>query len=189
MHQFAVALGALRARHTLEVGVEVQILLDGEVLVQTEALRHVAQGGLHRQGIQCGIQVQHMDAAGIGHQQAGGQAHQGGLAGPVRADQPGHPPRLDGEAHPVECLDGAPARSEGQGQVAGFQHRTHFASLQGSEPVAGSIWSRRMATLAGMPRRNCSWPSHTKMRAWYTRLARTSVVSTAFGVNSALGET
>ena len=73
-------------RHAVQVGVEVEILLHRQVLVETELLRHVAQEILH------GLRLRrHIDPGDrelpcrLRHQPAD-QAHERRLAGTIRAD-------------------------------------------------------------------------------------------------------
>ncbi len=112
VQQFGVASAPFGGQHPLQVGVQIQVLLDAQVLVQAEALRHVADRGLHRQRLAAHVQTQHPQFAGIGPQQAGGQPHQGGFAGAIRADQAGDPARRDRQADAVQGLDDPAAAGE-----------------------------------------------------------------------------
>ena len=50
----------------MQVGVKVQVLLNGEVFVQAELLRHVADASLNLVGMGGDIDIQHPQFAGIG---------------------------------------------------------------------------------------------------------------------------
>ena len=77
----------LRSVHLVQVGEEGQVLIDAEVAVQAELLRHVADAGLD--GLRLGAQVvaQHLGPAGGDIEQASQQAQRGGLARAVRPHQ------------------------------------------------------------------------------------------------------
>src|SRR3569832_1021135 len=159
--------------YALQVGIEVEVLLYAEILVEVEVLRHVAECSLHREGLAGGIQAERADAAGVGHQQPGRQTQQSGLARPVRPDQPGHHAGADGEAHAIQRLRALVAGSEGPGQANRLQDRrsvhdgvAYLLSAQGAAPCAGGAWSSGMVTVAGMPRRSSPCPSQTNTRAW-----------------------
>ena len=68
VHQFLVARRPRLTRQTLQVGVEVQVLLYREVLVEAETLGHVTDGGLNPQGIAVGIETEHVHRACVGAQ-------------------------------------------------------------------------------------------------------------------------
>ena len=82
------ALAAQRRRHLEQVGVEADVLVDGELLVEAEPLRHVAQIRLRRFRIGHRVDAVDHDRAGIRPHHAREHAHGRGLAGAVRPDQP-----------------------------------------------------------------------------------------------------
>ena len=86
----------------MQVGEQVEVLGDAQVLVQAEALRHVADRRMRLRGIGRHVVAEHIDAAARGAQQAGDQAQQRGLAGAVRPDQAGDHPWLDRGRHTVQ---------------------------------------------------------------------------------------
>lgn len=76
-------------RHTVQVCVEVKILLYGQVLVEAEFLRHIAEQVLHRLRSLRDIKARHMQAAvRLGHEPAD-EPHQRRLARTVRPHESG----------------------------------------------------------------------------------------------------
>ncbi len=118
VHQLAVARRAGRFRHPLEIGIEVEVLLDREILVEAEALRHVADRALHCQRMGRRVHVQHADAAAVRQEQAGGQAHQRRLAGAVGADQAGDHAAMQLQAHVAQGLHHPRAGAEALADAA-----------------------------------------------------------------------
>jgi hypothetical protein len=92
----------------LQVGVEVEVLLHRQVFIEAKALWHVTDAALNLQRLGAGILAEHRDAAAIGKQQAGSQAHERRLAGAVRADEAAHPAVPNAKADLVERLNDAP---------------------------------------------------------------------------------
>ena len=80
---------ARRGGDAVQIGVEVEVFLDGQVLVQPESLRHVTDAGLHALRIDGHVDAQYLQLAGGGGQQAGSQPNERGLAGAVGPDQSG----------------------------------------------------------------------------------------------------
>ena len=79
-----LALGLADAE---EIGVEADVLVDGEIFVETEALRHVAERVLGALGIADDIAAGDGCLACIGRHDAGQHAQGGRLACAVRTDQ------------------------------------------------------------------------------------------------------
>ncbi len=73
----------------LQVGVEGEVFLHREVFVQAEALRHVAYVALDGCRMVAGVVAEDTHRTLLWQQQAGGQAHQGGLARTIGAQQAG----------------------------------------------------------------------------------------------------
>src|SRR5690606_19581085 len=74
-------------RELVEPRDEVEVLPDREVLVEREALRHVADLALDQVGLGPDIVAEHLAAAGIGAEQAADHPDRGRLAGTVRAEE------------------------------------------------------------------------------------------------------
>ncbi len=123
----------------MEVGVEVEVLLNGEVLVEPELLRHVADAVLHRLRVAGDVDAEHVEVAAVGRQQPGDQADERRLAGAVGADQRRQPAVLDGERDVVERRDGlAGLALEALADVAAGDGGTggvHFAAVAGWSAV------------------------------------------------------
>ena len=181
--QLVVAFGPSITGHTLQVGVQVQVLLHAQVLVEPEALRHVADIGLHGQGFADCIDGEHAQAAPVRGEQAGAEPHEGGFAGAVRADQAGDPVGADGAADPVQGGQPLLSHREGLDHLLDHQGRRGLELRPGRrgrgfghEPGCGSGPQGEAGTdsggapgcrvtVTGMPRRSSCWGSQTKMRA------------------------
>ena len=181
--ELVVAFGPSITGLTLQVGVQVQVLLHAQVLVQPEALRHVADIGLHGQGFADCVDGEHPQAAPVRGEQAGAEPHEGGFAGAVRADQAGDPVGADGAADPVQGGQPLLTHREGFDQILDYQGRRGLQLRPGRrgrgfghEPGCGSGPQGEAGTdsggapgcrvtVTGMPRRSSCWGSQTKMRA------------------------
>jgi hypothetical protein len=78
---------ALVPRHFVQVSIEAQVFLHRKVAIQAEALRHVTDAGLDLFFAALDRETRHRGRALAGGQDAGQEAHGGGLAGAIRADQ------------------------------------------------------------------------------------------------------
>ena len=78
------------------------VLPAGQVLVDGGVLPGQADGAAHRIGLGDHVVAEHRGAARVGAQDGGEDAHDGGLARPVRAEQTEHRARLDLERDAVE---------------------------------------------------------------------------------------
>ena len=134
---------ALGSRHPVEVGVEAEVLLDREVGVEAEALRHVGDAVLDRLGVAGDRDAGEDRVAGGGPQHAGEHAQRRGLAGAVRPDEAEQLAAADLEA---QILDRGQL-AEAAGEPLGADHRPvgHWALSRG----ASTGTSRR--TSAGSP--------------------------------------
>ena len=82
------ALDRLAAlRHGVDPRDEVEVLLDGQVLVQAEALGHVADLALDRRGLAQDVEAEAGAAAAVRRQQAAEHPDRGGLAAAVGAEE------------------------------------------------------------------------------------------------------
>jgi hypothetical protein len=116
-HQPPIALAALAGGDAVQVGVEVEVLLHAQVVVQAEALGHVADAVLHRLRVGRHVDAEHAQLAFIGAHQAGHQAQQRGLAGAVGADQRGEGAGGYFERHVVERAYGCLRRLDREALV------------------------------------------------------------------------
>ncbi len=89
----------------MEVGVKVHVLLNRQVLVEAELLRHVADAVLHRLRVPGDVDAEHGEVAAVGGEQAGDQADERRLAGAIGADQRRQPAMLDSQRDVVEGGD------------------------------------------------------------------------------------
>ena len=96
-HELRIAITALLGGDSVQIGVEIEIFLHGEVFIQAEALRHVADARLDLLRIGRHVDAENLQFARFGAQQPGRQPQQGGLAGAVGTDQRGQGARADGE--------------------------------------------------------------------------------------------
>ncbi|SUZ93547.1 uncharacterized protein METZ01_LOCUS46401, partial [marine metagenome] len=82
-------------------GPEADILGDREVLVEAGRMAQQRHSSAHRPtlGAGCEVVAEHRHRAGLGGQEAGAEAQQGGLAGPVGALQQDGLARLDAQIH------------------------------------------------------------------------------------------
>jgi len=92
----------LGARDAVEARVKVQVLLDGQVFVQPEPLRHVGDARLHLLRVRGGVDVQDADLSSVRDHQPRDQADEGGLAGSVRTDQRRQLGVPDVQGHAIE---------------------------------------------------------------------------------------
>ena len=124
----AVSARALRAHDAEQVGVEIHVLLHGQVAVQPEALRHVADLVLHRLRFARHVVARHARAAFARVDQAAEHAQRGGLP---RAVRPHQAEDLAPRHRQVQLVHGR-QRAEAPGQVAGFDDRLRIGSRQSS---------------------------------------------------------
>ena len=82
-----VARGAARVAHAVEPRDEFQVLAHRKILIQAEALRHVADLALDLVGVAADVVAEAGALAAVGRQQAAEHADGGGLAGAVGAEE------------------------------------------------------------------------------------------------------
>ena len=154
----------------VHVGVEVQVLLDGQVLVQAEPLRHVADAGLDLLRVGGDVDAQHLQLAGVGRHQPGGQADERRLAGAVRPDQGRERAAAGLERDAVERLhDFARLAAERLADVAADagpagSSVTAIMVAGASADLPAPLVASARCTVAGMPSRSSSAGSFTNTR-------------------------
>lgn len=89
-HEMRPATLTRFVRHALQVGVEGEILGHGEVFVQAETLRHVADARLDGERVTHSIMTEHGHLALVRDQQPGGDAQERGLASAIRPHEACH---------------------------------------------------------------------------------------------------
>jgi hypothetical protein len=116
LQQLAGAALALGPVQVVQAPDHDQVFPAGEVLVDRGGLAgqadHLPHGGWLAHHVPAG----HLGVAGVGAQQGGQDAHGGGLAGAVGAEQPQDAAGWDGQGHLLQGLDVA----EGLGQSLGL---------------------------------------------------------------------
>jgi len=65
MHQFLIECRTLRFGNSLQIGIQIQVLLHAQVFIQTEALRHIADRRLNLERLFDNIDIQRVDASFI----------------------------------------------------------------------------------------------------------------------------
>jgi hypothetical protein len=174
-----VALAAFLARYAVQVGVEVEVLLHAQVLVQAESLRHVADPVLDLLRGAGDVDAEHVQRPAAELDQAAGGTDQRRLAGAVGADEGGQRAARDLEGDAVErddrllrLLDDEALAEVGalDGDIVGDGHGDvrlarcgscgyDFGGGADAAPARVSMW-----TVAGMPSRSVSFGSSTKTR-------------------------
>ncbi len=95
-------LGGFQA---LQIGIEVEVFLNGEIFIKTEALRHIADHLLNGRGRLPHVQAQHPNLSRTGQEQGGGKADQRGLARAVRPEQAGDAALLNAHIDALERIN------------------------------------------------------------------------------------
>ena len=97
----ARALRASRVGYFEQIGIEADVLVDGQILIKPEPLRHVAEMLLAALGVRDHIDAVDDDAAAVWLHHARQHAHRRGLAGAVGPDQAENLAAIDGETQAV----------------------------------------------------------------------------------------
>ena len=82
------ALGALAHRQAAQIGVQAQVLLYGQVLVETEALGHVADRCVEPLGMLRRVEAENLERSLLGYDEASHDPDERRLACPVGSDNP-----------------------------------------------------------------------------------------------------
>ena len=98
------AVVALLNSSTEEGGKKLQVLTDGQVLIEGETTRHIPYPTTNLRHLPHNVIAVHLSCPLVGKQQGREDAEQSGLACPVRPYQAKHLALTDGERHLVECL-------------------------------------------------------------------------------------
>ena len=167
--------GQVRARlpgDAEQVRVEDHVLFHGQVLVQPEALRHVADLVLHRLRFARHVVARHARAALARVHQAAQHAQRGRLARAVRTHQPEDLALRHRQVEMVHRRQFA----EALGQAAGFDDGL---SITGSSTISASAGMFDFSSRPGFS---------TSILMRYTSFTRSCCVWICFGVNSACEE-
>src|SRR5882672_10587176 len=162
--------GADASRDAVQPGVEAQVLVHGEVLVQAEALGHVADALLDPLRLGGEVVAHHRPAAAAGVEDPAQHADGGRLAGAVRPQHSEDLAVVDAER---DVLDGDEL-AEAAGELLGDDDRVGSGGgFRGAHRRASLGWAvRSMLATAGTPACSSSRGSSTSIRTRTTRLAR-----------------
>ena len=156
------ALVARFAHHATQIGVQRQVFEHGEVFVEAEALRHVADGVMQAQRVLDRVEAADRGLAASWRQKPRQQPHERGFARAVRPDDAGYLSRADRKAQRIER--GRRIRGEALGQVLNDRERLlhgQFLLATGVPSFAGGS----VTTVTGMPWRKKPVSSSTTMRS------------------------
>ena len=115
-----------RLGHLVQIGVEVDVLADGEIAVQAEALRHVGDPVLDPFGVRRDARAPHQRISRAGPQDAGQHAERGGLARAVRPHQPEQLAGGDVEGEARHRREVAESPREAAQRDRGLRHASAF---------------------------------------------------------------
>jgi hypothetical protein len=102
-----------------QAGHKLQVLRAGHGRLHRRVLAGQADHLADAAGLGRGVDARHPKHALVGTQQGGDRAHEGGLAGAVRSQEGGHPPRLGHQVEPVQGPHVAEALGEAYGLDGG----------------------------------------------------------------------
>ena len=180
-----VPAAALGHRNAVQIGIQVEILLNREILVQAKALGHVADAPLH--GLRTGRNLlpEHRERPRIRAHQRADHAQKRGLSGAVRPHKRGNHAAADLEVNAAQSLHGAAVgHPERLSEILSVNACSH--DTPGALPHPQGALFR--TTVAGCPSLSASEGSSTNTLTSYTKLVRNSSVCTLLGVNSATEE-
>ena len=119
--KFACALGGSIARQAIDAGVEIHVLSDGEVFVQAELLRHVADVASNLGSILANVHAENAAGALCRLQQSAERLDDGGLARAVGAEKSEEFTFPHFEANVADRSE----RAEANGEMVGCNHGRH----------------------------------------------------------------
>src|SRR5580704_15560560 len=134
-----------RLGHAVQVGVEAQVLLPGQVVVQGGVLEHQADVAAHGVPFLCDIVARHPGGTRGGIRQGAQDLDRGGLAGAVRAEKPERLPGSDLEIDAADGLDLAVLLGQ-RADRDGLRHT--YASCPASSSSAARIRYRALRVSA-----------------------------------------
>ncbi len=123
-------------RHPVEIGVQIHVLLDGQILVQAKFLRHITDPALDLRCILHRIQPQYLQTAPGGIHESADQPHGGGLPRPVRPDQRRHPALFGPKVNAFQGMGSSLLIVEQLVQALGLDH----PFSHGSAPCRSLRW-------------------------------------------------
>jgi hypothetical protein len=102
LEQLVRAGARVLAGHVVELADHLEVLEAGQVLVHGRVLAREADAGSERRGLLHDVEAGDAGAATVGLEQRGQDAHRGGLAGTVGAQQAEDAPGPGGEVHATQ---------------------------------------------------------------------------------------
>src|SRR4051812_2498492 len=186
----------LPLRYTVHPRDEVEVLLDRKVLVQAEALRHVADFALDRRGVAPQVVAQARTFAVVGCQQPAQHADRRRLAAAVRSEESEDGAAFDANGEVVDDgatavafgeavhVDGSAALAVGGGGANGRRawRRGHRLPRRRAHCARAAS-----ATSTGNPGCSAGFGAFGRASTRKTRFARFSRLYITGGVNSACG--
>ena len=128
---------------------EEEVLLDRQVLVERELLRHVADFALDARAVAPHVEAEHRPLAGVGRQQAADQADRRRLAGAVGAEE----------------ADDLARRDPQRDMVDGDDSVERFGEAGNVDDVHGRLRGRSTSTIwPGCNRSATSWAGRASTR-------------------------
>src|SRR5229473_684642 len=171
-HQSRIAVTPLVGSDSMQIGVEVEIFLDAEILVQPESLRHIANLRLDLLRIGGNVDAENTQITGISGHQSGSQTHERGLPRSIWSDQRGERAAPDLEGHVIErprdyaFVTGKRLMDiiayKGRRELSGRTHCWPRATTPMPESGSGGLSFVGRYTVAGEPRWSWSDGSFTK---------------------------
>ena len=152
---FEQLLGTLLSFSVLDsekVGIETDVFIYGEVLVQAESLRHVTESAFGAFWIVNNVAAGNSDVARVRRHNSGKHAQCGCFARAVRTDKAENLSGTDIETERVDCAHTGESLGESIDYDCGLGPDVHFFTGCGEDECAsGSTVSSVMCASAGMP--------------------------------------
>src|SRR5216683_3992952 len=171
-HQSRITVAPLVGSDSMQIGVEVEIFLDAEILVQPESLRHIANLRLDLLRIGGNVDAENTQITGISGHQSGSQTHERGLPRSIWSDQHGERAAPDLEGQVIErprdyaFVTGKRLMDiiayKGRRELSGRTHCWPRATTPMPESGSGGLSFVGRYTVAGEPRWSWSDGSFTK---------------------------
>jgi hypothetical protein len=156
LHEAGIALRAVAFADTVQIGIEVEILLHGQVFVEAEALRHIADAILDGLRLAHAIEAQHFERAHAWRDEPAGEAYQRRLACAVRPHERGQRAFLGTEGDIVQRMhDFARVALEIALQVAPVENECSFLA-HGRRRMLGTATTKKFPRGDTEPRRYLS---------------------------------
>ena len=137
--QFEGSRFALGPLHSEQIGIEANVLIHHEVFVQSEPLRHIAEGVLGALRITNYVEAANHRRAGIGRHDPGKQAQGSCLSCPVRAYQAEDFPRAHIKAQRFDSAHAREALAESLGPDRGLERFCHCLDAPAPDSCAAGF--------------------------------------------------